>query len=261
MRDVTEVEWNRYGYLVKVLHEAKDMSKVLGCTGTIVSPSLVLTSAKCFGDEADGNSLVIYSKGTSYRKRMVSSVVMAGDFAILEFHRIRDEMCPSAPAPVRLSRLPIEITLTSSPWKSINLDKLPKKKCRITGFETSNVTNFSSVHKTLQTDVQVVIDDDVVTVDVAGDSPVCWDDIGVPLECMLDNKSWTQVGLLQSVTRIVEDEENPSTSECGDITSLVFTIFSDETIAKSLEDHTVDVLSWSKKCFDASRLESDEPSE
>ncbi|KAJ1364893.1 hypothetical protein KIN20_025081 [Parelaphostrongylus tenuis] len=34
MRDVEEVEWNRYGYLVKVLHEAKDKSKVLACTGT-----------------------------------------------------------------------------------------------------------------------------------------------------------------------------------------------------------------------------------
>ncbi|KAJ1364892.1 hypothetical protein KIN20_025080 [Parelaphostrongylus tenuis] len=186
---------------------------------------------------------------------MISSVLLAGDFAILKFHQIRDEMCPSAPIPVRLSRLPIDITLTSSPWKSIKLDELPEKACRITGFETSNVTNFSSVHKTLQADVQLVRDGDMMIVNVAGESPVCWDDIGVPLECMLDNKSWTQVGLLQSVTRVVEDEENPSTSECGDIATLVFEIFSDETIAEALEDHAVELLSSSKKCFARPPLE------
>ncbi|KJH47141.1 hypothetical protein DICVIV_06792 [Dictyocaulus viviparus] len=159
-------------------------------------------------------------------------------------------MCPAAPAPVRLSRLPVESTLLTPPWKGVNIEELPEKKCRISGFQTTNVTSFSSMHIPLQTDVQVAIDDGMVVADVSsGGSPVCWDDIGIPLECMLDDKNWTQVGLLQSVTRFVEDEENPSMSECDDITTLMFAIFSDNTLAESLENRAVEVFTWSRKCF------------
>ncbi|VDN35360.1 unnamed protein product [Cylicostephanus goldi] len=47
MRDVEEIEWNRSAYLVKTLAETQDGDRVLGCTGTLITPSLVLTSSKC----------------------------------------------------------------------------------------------------------------------------------------------------------------------------------------------------------------------
>ncbi|KHJ99355.1 hypothetical protein OESDEN_00644 [Oesophagostomum dentatum] len=137
MRDSEKTEWNRYGYLVKVLTETSDGTQVLGCTGTLITPSLVLTSSKCMENE-DGNSVIIYAKGSRYRKRMAASVTISGDFAVLEIPPVKDEMCPSAPAPVRLSRLPVNVSLTSAPWENIKLNDVVERKCRITGFETTS---------------------------------------------------------------------------------------------------------------------------
>lgn len=54
-------------------------------------------------------------------------------------------MCPPPPAPVRLSRLPVNVTLNAIPWNPVDLDGLPEKKCRINGFETKNGIRFLSL--------------------------------------------------------------------------------------------------------------------
>ncbi|EYC06434.1 hypothetical protein Y032_0076g1061 [Ancylostoma ceylanicum] len=248
MKDVEETEWNRSGYLVKILSESVTNEGVRACTGTLITPSLVLTSSKCI-DTEESNAIVIYAKGPNHRKRAVGSISMSGDFALLEIHPIKDEMCPRPPAPVRLSRLPINIKLTAAPWQRVNLEDLSEQKCRITGFETTSVGNYSSVHNTMQTPVQAVRDGDTVVVDVSSGSPVCWDDIGLPLECMLDNKGWTQVGLLHSVMRAADDEVEDEPSDCNDITALIFAVFHDDTLPTLLEDHTVQLITSSKQCF------------
>ncbi|RCN45796.1 hypothetical protein ANCCAN_08185 [Ancylostoma caninum] len=248
MKDAEETEWNRSGYLVKILSESVTREGVRACTGTLISPSLVLTSSKCI-DSDESNSIVIYAKGPNYRKRAVGSISMSGDFALLEIHPIKDEMCPRPPAPVRLSRLPINIKLTMAPWQRVNLEDISEQKCRITGFETTSVGNYSSVHNAMQTPVQVVRDGDTVVVDVSSGSPVCWDDIGLPLECMLDNKGWTQLGLLHTVMKNADDENEDVKSDCKDITALIFALFHDDTLPTLLEDHTVELITSSKKCF------------
>ncbi|VDO82794.1 unnamed protein product [Heligmosomoides polygyrus] len=206
MRDAEETEWNRYGYLVKVLSQSPtNESRVIGCTGTLITPSLVLTSSKCIAaDEGEvGNAIVIFAKGTSHRKRAVGAIKHDDSVALLEIIPIRDEMCPPPPAPVRLSRLPVNVTLNAIPWNPVDLDGLPEKKCRINGFETKNVTNFSTDHVTMQAEVQLVKAGDAILVEVAEGTPICWDDIGLPLECMLDDETWTQVGFLESVVKEV----------------------------------------------------------
>ncbi|CAJ0609950.1 unnamed protein product [Cylicocyclus nassatus] len=257
MRDVEEIEWNRSAYLVKTLAEAQDGDRVLGCTGTLITPSLVLTSSKCV-DNTENNAVVIYAKGSRYRKRAVASITINGDFALLEFHPIKDELCPRSPAPVRLSRLPLNITLTAAPWEKVNLVDLPEAKCRMTGFETVSVSNFSFIHNVMQTPAQVVRDGDRLIVDVASGSPVCWDDIGLPLECLLPNKGWTQVGLLHSVIRNVDNRTNSTLTDCDDIRVLVFATFSDDTLPTMLENHAVQMFVTTKRCFTQAPVETTE---
>ncbi|XGW35056.1 hypothetical protein V3C99_018804 [Haemonchus contortus] len=271
MKDAEETEWNRYGYLVKVLSQSPvNESHVIGCTGTLIAPSLILTSSKCIATDEDGetgNTIVIFSKGTSYRKRAVSSITQEDRIAILEIIPIRDEMCPPPPAPVRLSKLSVNVSLTSVPWQPIDIEVLPEKTCRLNGFKTTDVADFSSEHETMQAEVQVVRDDGGIVVEVQEGTPICWDDIGLPLECMLDDETWTQVGFLESVSRTVEDEEDvgeeieeeeeeekeevekkPSHT-CDNISNLRFLIFDSDELAKLLDEHAIDVVLATKKCF------------
>ncbi|PIO66462.1 hypothetical protein TELCIR_11824 [Teladorsagia circumcincta] len=144
MKDAEETEWNRYGYLVKVLSQSPvNESQVIGCTGSLITPSLILTSSKCIATDDDGetgNTMVIYSKGTTYRKRAVSSITQIDRIAVLEIIAIKDKMCPPPPAPARLSKLSMNVTLTSIPWQPVDLEVLPEKKCRINGFKTTDGT-------------------------------------------------------------------------------------------------------------------------
>ncbi|WKY15989.1 hypothetical protein Q1695_001009 [Nippostrongylus brasiliensis] len=254
MRNADETEWNRYGYLVKVLSQSPtNESQVIGCTGTLITPSLVLTSSKCIAaDEGEvGNAIVIFARGQSHRKRAVGTIKRDDNIAILEINRIKDEMCPPPPAPVRISRLPVNVSLNSVPWNSIDLDTLPEKKCRINGFETKNVTNFSTDHITMQTDVQLMREGDAFIVEVAENTPICWDDIGLPLECMLDDVTWTQVGFLESVTRAVNEDEPDEAIPvtCESITKFTFWIFNTDDLPKLLEEYSMDVLASASRCF------------
>ncbi|ETN77380.1 hypothetical protein NECAME_11093 [Necator americanus] len=236
MMDAEKTEWNRFGYLVKVLSEDPSEPRVIGCTGTLITPSLVLTASKCIASDK-ANSIVIYAKGPYHRKRAVGSIIKDGVLAVLEIHPIKDEMCPRPPAPRRLSRLPIKLSLTNAPWERINLSDLSEADCRITGFETVNgktqltlvsVANFSSIHATMRTPVHVLKDGDTLVVDVSSGSPVCWDDLGLPLECLLDKRGWTQVGLLHSVTRVIDDPNNFTLSECDNAAVyILYILFSD----------------------------------
>lgn len=262
MRDAEETEWNRYGYLVKVLSQSPtNESRVIGCTGTLITPSLVLTSSKCIAaDEGEvGNAIVIFAKGTSHRKRAVGAIKHDDSVALLEIIPIRDEMCPPPPAPVRLSRLPVNVTLNAIPWNPVDLDGLPEKKCRINGFETKNVTNFSTDHVTMQAEVQLVKAGDAILVEVAEGTPICWDDIGLPLECMLDDETWTQVGFLESVVKEISEEETeePTTPTCANITSFFFWMFNGEELPRLLEGHALSVLTAAQKCFTYSFPKSD----
>ncbi|KAK6045224.1 hypothetical protein COOONC_17271 [Cooperia oncophora] len=240
MRDAEETEWNRYGYLVKVLSQSPvNESRVIGCTGTLITPSLILTSSKCIATDEDGEAgntaMSIYSeKDQRNRKRAVSSITQIDRIAVLEIIAIRDKMCPPPPAPARLSKLSMNVTLTSIPWQPVDLEVLPEKKCRINGFKTTeaqskrtpvhSVSDFSTEHETMQAEVQVVKDDGGIVVE---------DDIGLPLECMLDGETWTQVGFLESVTKV----------------NLRFLMFDSNELAKMLDEHAIDVLLAAKKCF------------
>ncbi|PIO66461.1 hypothetical protein TELCIR_11823 [Teladorsagia circumcincta] len=112
----------------------------------------------------------------------------------------------------------------------------------------------------MQAEVQVVRDDNGIVVEVQEGTPICWDDIGLPLECMLDDETWTQVGFLESVTKVVEDEaeldeeeeeeknETPSHS-CDNISNLRFLMFDSYELGKMLDEHAIDVLLATRKCF------------
>ncbi|KAK6052178.1 hypothetical protein COOONC_10317 [Cooperia oncophora] len=127
----------------------------------------------------------------------------------------------------------MNVTLTSIPWQPVDLEVLPEKKCRINGFKTTDVSDFSTEHETMQAEVQVVKDDGGIVVEVQEGTPICWDDIGLPLECMLDGETWTQVGFLESVTKV----------------NLRFLMFDSNELAKMLDEHAIDVLLAAKKCF------------
>ncbi|KHJ75011.1 hypothetical protein OESDEN_25373 [Oesophagostomum dentatum] len=101
----------------------------------------------------------------------------------------------------------------------------------------------------MQTEVKIIRDVDTLVVDTASGSPVCWDDMGVPLECDLEDKGWTQVGLLHTVMRNVDNRTNATLTDCNDITALVFSPFSDHTLPELLTRHTVQLLSAAKRCF------------
>ncbi|KAK5972960.1 hypothetical protein GCK32_012122 [Trichostrongylus colubriformis] len=265
MKDAEETEWNRYGYLVKILSQSPlNDSRVIGCTGTLIAPSLILTSSKCIATDDDGetgNTIVIYSKGTTHRKRAVSSITQIDRIAVLEIIAIRDEMCPPPPAPPKLSKLAMNVTLTSVPWQPVDLEMLPEKKCRINGFKTTEVSDFATEHETMQSEVQVVRDDGGIVVEVQEGTPVCWDDIGLPLECMLDDETWTQVGFLESVSRAMEDEQEEVEEEeeeraettrshmCDNISNMRFLMFDSDELAKMLDQHAIDVLLATRKCF------------
>ncbi|VDM77013.1 unnamed protein product [Strongylus vulgaris] len=131
----------------------------------------------------------------------------------------------------------------------LNLNDLTEAKCRMTGFETVSVSNYSFIHNAMQTPAQVIRDRDTLVVDVAAGSPVCWDDIGLPLECLLENTGWTQVGLLHSVMRNIDNRTNSTLTDCDDIAALIFSPFSDDTLPAMLESHAVQMFIATKQCF------------
>ncbi|VDL70374.1 unnamed protein product [Nippostrongylus brasiliensis] len=77
------------------------------------------------------------------------------------------------------------------------------------------------------------------------------DDIGLPLECMLDDVTWTQVGFLESVTRAVNEDEPDEAIPvtCESITKFTFWIFNTDDLPKLLEEYSMDVLASASRCF------------
>uniref|UniRef100_A0A1I7WU23 OB_Dis3 domain-containing protein n=1 Tax=Heterorhabditis bacteriophora TaxID=37862 RepID=A0A1I7WU23_HETBA len=85
----------------------------------------------------DSLAIVARINGSSGHRRAIRRIEKDGDFAVLSIHPLREEkLCPLKPAPARLSRLPLKVSLTETPWIGVNLDQLSEKTCRITGFTT-----------------------------------------------------------------------------------------------------------------------------
>ncbi|CAD6189364.1 unnamed protein product [Caenorhabditis auriculariae] len=238
-----DIDWNRHGYLVKILLRERNTDNATACTGTLISPSAVLTSIKCFPNlpetTYDGVLIIALPKTKKTLKRAMLSVHAEGEVAVIKIHKIQTKVCEPAPAPPRVARLNIKPTLLKTPWNHVDPLDLVYKHCRLVGFKTED-DPIDSVESSKAMSVELKLKEDSETLmfaEVSDAGTACWDDIGAPLECALNEEDvWVQVGLLDSIYAQPPNEDwDVSNATCSDIKTMRFAVFADESLPRSVE--------------------------
>uniref|UniRef100_A0A8R1IYD2 Peptidase S1 domain-containing protein n=1 Tax=Caenorhabditis japonica TaxID=281687 RepID=A0A8R1IYD2_CAEJA len=261
-------KWNRHQYLVKVLTKDIKIGNISTCTGTLLSPSIVVTSAKCFTENRQNTAAqaIILAKGTkdTIHKAMLA-VKIEGDLAVMKIDPVKDDdFCDKEPYPARVSRLNFKPSLTDVVYQSVEPKDIQDSRCRVVGFTTNdNVEKFASSHDVQVLELEVRADtDNLMFSEVNGNSTgrACWDDIGAPLECIIseDNK-WVQVGLVHGIYGRGQEEQEtemgsnstvPLKATCADVQTMQFVVFSDNTFAHAIEvAGKTSVFDAQDKCF------------
>ncbi|CAI5454002.1 unnamed protein product [Caenorhabditis angaria] len=254
------VNWNRHPYLVKIMTRDSASKNVTTCSGTLISASAVLTSNKCFPENLDGveGQAIVPLHGTSKTMhRAMLDVKRDGDFAIMRIDPIKQKnLCEKAPIPARISRLPITPTLIEASFKPVDAKLMEKYRCRIVGFKTNDdVEKFSSSDEVEIVDAEIrKTTDTLMFAEVYSNETgtACWDDLGAPLECALEDDSfYTQVGFVHNIySRGLDDEMALGNSTCSDVKSMEFIVFGDFTLAENIDAaDKIGVFEYQERCF------------
>ncbi|PAV55832.1 hypothetical protein WR25_24930 [Diploscapter pachys] len=274
------VDWHRNGYLTKILIQDMSSNSITACTGSLISPTSVLTSSRCFheGGKYRAVAIIMGSNGEEM-KRGALELFTEGDFAIVRIHAIKSvNLCPKRPEPIRVARLPLSNSLSSPTWQPVDIENMQEAKCRIIGFKSGEEpTDFTRNNKSMQVEVKLINDGDgIMRADVDQGRTACWDDTGLPLECMLSVEGeWIQVGVLHSVAMIertntdetVKNEDEQMTEEkksqenagaksvrrdnskCSNAETMRFAMFYDNTMARLIEkSDRIGILATFERC-------------
>ncbi|EFO82867.1 hypothetical protein CRE_00062 [Caenorhabditis remanei] len=254
--------WTRHQYLVKVLTKDTKTGTISTCTGTLLSPSVVLTSARCFPKDQKnvaGQAVVVKRDSLDLMNKAMLAVRIDGDMALMKIDAIKDEQfCDKDPHPPRVARLNFKPSLTEATYLTVQPKELQDMRCRVLGFKTKDDVEEFATSKELQIlELDVRADQDNLMfseVNANTTGRVCWDDIGAPLECVLNDEDikWTQVGFVHGLYGRETDQDTNSTISfsCSDVQTMQFVVFNDNTFAHAIE--SVDkssVFEAQDKCF------------
>ncbi|CAL2050540.1 unnamed protein product [Caenorhabditis brenneri] len=254
-------KWERHPYLVKVLTKDVKLGNISTCTGTLLSPSVVLTNAKCFqGDQKNIAAQAIIRKKDTVDKlnKAMLAFRIDDDLAIMKIDPVvEDQFCEKQPHPPRVSRLNFKPSLTEATYQNVDPKELKDSRCRVVGFTTNeNVEDFATSRGVQVLELDVFPDkDNLMFSEVNANSTgrVCWDDIGAPLECVINEENkWVQVGLVNGLYgREMEKDTNSTMAlSCSDVQTMQFVVFGDDTFVNAIENvDKSSVFEAQDKCF------------
>ncbi|PAV65182.1 hypothetical protein WR25_20038 [Diploscapter pachys] len=275
------IDWHRNGYLAKILVQDMSDNSTMACTGSLISSTSVLTSSRCFHEGGRYQAVVIITRSNGEEmNRGALELFTEGDFAIVRIHAVKSvNLCPKRPEPIRVARLPLSNSLSSPAWQPVDIENMQEARCRIIGFESvEEPTDFTRSNKSMQIEVKLINDGDgIMRAGIDDKRTACWDDTGLPLECMLSVEGeWTQVGVLHSVAMIertntdetVKNEDEQMTEEekkfqenagakparrdnsrCSDAKTMRFAMFYDNTMARLIEKaDRIGILATFERC-------------
>ncbi|VDM95731.1 unnamed protein product [Thelazia callipaeda] len=238
-------EWNRFGFLVKIFSREKLSNIVTSCTGTIISPRLVLTSSQCILNTTTGKRLSEFVINAPFMKGsriLGAEVVKIGEtWAIMEIPELKLSMlCPPAPAPRGVAQLNVRPTLLQSSIVSIDPLKLKRKKCWVVGFATTdNATEFVDQNNirliALKSLDAVKNKPNFLWSPIVANDTACWDDVGAALFC--STRAWGHmlVGIFQHLIAPSQlqkttngGEEINITSSCNGAVEMRFSKIADQ---------------------------------
>jgi len=248
------MDWNRNGYLVKVLGRSE--GRTISCSGTMISSALVLTSASCTTikatDEPMDEYAVVLSKLGKEQQHYYSGTLLetSATWALLQIEpQNLTEICPPGPAPKRISRLNQKPSMLSASTLDIDPMALNKYSCHMIGFETTtNASDFLNQHKVLKLGLEKFRypvgtekfhRTSIFTSTAGAKFTACFDDTGAALFCHVAPHGEIQVGLFQSLS-VMEDEtlEKDSLDMCTKATDMEFAIITaDERLVQAIQKH------------------------
>ncbi|GMT32749.1 hypothetical protein PFISCL1PPCAC_24046 [Pristionchus fissidentatus] len=208
-------KWSNYAHLVKILSRSSPDSSPLSCSGTLISPRLILTSSHCVMEGGKKLSEILISLSrpskTALRKR-ASILLVNGTTAYLSLtHPIKPkEICPGGVPSGRVARLSITPSLTQSSIHSFDFDKIDSTTCRMVAFKSvENVDDFLSNLEVETAVMKVEVEKESLTmrrIDTSIPAP-CFEDAGAPFECLVGDE-FIQVGLLSSLLTVDDGKEH-----------------------------------------------------
>uniref|UniRef100_A0A915P551 Peptidase S1 domain-containing protein n=1 Tax=Meloidogyne floridensis TaxID=298350 RepID=A0A915P551_9BILA len=256
-----EIDWNRNGFVVKVLAREGPNAPTKSCTGSLISASLVLTSGDCVVDRSTKESLnefvVFVSKPSDKELRSTGKLLERNEQNGWALLRIAPqnitELCPPSPAPKWVARLNFRPLLTSGPRLEVSQADLSSGE----GAVSEDFLNENRLLRIYLDKLEKPPKDDGLNQyrsDVYSGFTACYDDTGAPLLCKLSKYQdpALQLGIFQSLTvpggkTAKDDEPNDKSNKtidelnkCKLATQMRFNLFNaDESLAKAIEKYAL----------------------
>ncbi|GMR32765.1 hypothetical protein PMAYCL1PPCAC_02960, partial [Pristionchus mayeri] len=197
-------EWNKYAHLVKIVSRSSNSSAPLLCSGTLISPRLVLTATDCVIHDGKKASEVMVAFVRSFKPALRKRATIAavnGTLAYLSLvHPLTsNEICPEGDP--HLAHLSIVPSLTRPSITPFDWAKIDATTCRMVAYRSlKNVSHFLSSSSVATAVMKVDVEEESLTmrrVDTGVPAP-CFEDAGAPFECLVGDE-FIQVGLFISL--------------------------------------------------------------
>ncbi|CAB3399777.1 unnamed protein product [Caenorhabditis bovis] len=253
------VKWHRYPYIVKVLARELKSKNGTTCTGSLISESAVLTSAKCFPNpemEYEAMAIIAVPGSRKVMRKAMLEFRIDEDIAVMRIDTIVSRrFCDKPPHPSRISRLNFKPSLTEGSFHLVDPKELAKLRCRIVGFETvDKVDDFHKSNKAQVLELELQYEGkSVMFSEIYSNTTgtACWDDIGAPLECALNEEDvWIQVGIVNSLYGRIEETKTQADATCSNVEAMEFIVFNNDALIRSIDIvDKIGVFSAAHKCF------------
>jgi hypothetical protein len=246
-----EVPWNKVGYLVKIfarerlsLNSTTSYRSTITCEGSIISPTLILTSTNCIQNDTTFENfneiLVVFVKEKfQFQKKIHASIVRKTEtWSLLKLqHPLQiNQLCPKNESK-RISALNLKLSITRNRAIDIN-EELKGRECWIVGFKTTNnVRDFLRQETVLKVSLsnlhfpQKRFHPHLLYANVTANQTACLDDTGTAVTCKFQRGDY-QIGFvnellaLPSKIKAAKEIEKSKTylATCSAITQIKITL-------------------------------------
>lgn len=207
--DGDRVDWNRHGYLAKVIGRDSEKNFKL-CTGAIISGSLVLTASDCVTDfDSENKNLeeftVVIQIKHHKRRHLAMLVQKTETWAVLRMETIPTEkLCPPSPQPKKVVRMNFSPSLHEASQVDLTADEVLDSKCYLFGFKTEDEPiEFFKTKESMRLDLEKLMSprtgDSLYRSKIQGNETACYEDVGAPLICNTKSKGVMLVGIFQNL--------------------------------------------------------------